>query len=101
MPAVPTKLFDVRQGNQSVDADATVYPRATLIVFRDNAAKDAVIDAFCDKFGFVPSGEQTKQQFFNSHLQNHIRAIYREQKAAAAGLVAAKTAGDAADAELL
>lgn len=70
MPAIPTKLFDVRQGNNAADADATVYPRATLIVFKDNAAKQTVIDAFALLGSYsatLPDGSpnpQSAQSFF-------------------------------------
>jgi hypothetical protein len=83
MPAIPTKLFDVRQGNNSVDSDATVYPRATLIVFRDNAAKDAVIDAFADVHGWEAMDAGTrpnKQAFFNQELQYLIRETVRQSR---------------------
>lgn len=95
----PTKLFDVRNGNGAVLSGVT-YTDATLIPYKDAASKQAVIDAFCDRFGFVPGGPQTKQQFFNAQVTNYIRQVYREQKAASAAAAASKTAGDAADAEL-
>ena len=44
MPALPNRAFDVRNLNNAVDADAMPYPRATGIVFKDNASKDMVID---------------------------------------------------------
>lgn len=81
MPAIPSKIFDVRQGNNAVDSDATVYPRATLIVFKDNAAKDAVIDAFADVYGWEAMDAGTrpnKRAFFNQELQYLIREIVRQ-----------------------
>lgn len=111
MPAVPTKLFDVRNGNNAVDADATAYPRATLIVFKDNASKNAVMKAFADAYGYqatVPDpatpgatipNPQSEQGFFNRLLQDYIRGIYKAQKEAAATAAALATA-TAANAEL-
>ncbi len=87
MPAVPTKQFDVRQGNNCVDADGTTYPRATVIVFRDNNAKDKAIDAITSAYGWNES-LGTKQQFFNKHLQDHIKAHIRNAEGANAALVA-------------
>lgn len=78
----PTKLFDVRGGGAT----------QTNIVYRDAAAKDLVIDAFCtlgsyqDTISGLPN-PQTRQQFFNNELQQIIRdkvAALRHQVAAAA-----------------
>lgn len=85
MPAVPTKAYDVRQGNQSVDSDSTVYPRATLIVFRDNAAKEMVIEAFAKLGSYQETingqpNPQSKQGFFNSELQAFIKERVRDAR---------------------
>ena len=75
MPAIPTKLFDVRNGNGAVDSDSTVYNRATLIVFRDNTAKDAVVAALCSQYN-LPN----LQSNFNKILTDFIKAHYRLAK---------------------
>lgn len=89
MPAVPTKLFDVRNGNNSTDSDTTTYPRATFIVFKDDAAKNTVIDAFCQLgsyTGFQADGVTpiSKQAFFNRELQQIIRDRIRQAREATA-----------------
>lgn len=104
---VPTKLFDVRNGN-GLTLDAVTYPRATVIVFRDNAAKQKVMDAFSSAYGYqatVPNpnpdndpntndqtipNPQSQQAFFNQQLTRYIRDIVRSEEIKAA----AKTAGD-------
>lgn len=97
MPAIPTKLFDVRQGNNAVDSDTTVYPRATLIVFRDNAAKQDVIDAFALMGGYsvtLPDGTpnpQSAQAFFMSELTAFVKGRVREARHRAAAIVAANS----------
>ena len=84
MPALPNKLFDVRNGNNAVDSDATVYPRATIIVFKDNAAKQTVMDAFAllgNYSATLPDGSpnpQSDQQFFNKELQQFIKERVRQ-----------------------
>lgn len=87
MPAVPTKLFDLRQGNSSVDADGTVYPRATLIVYKDNAAKNAIEAAICTAYGQPVSAAN-----FNKILTDFIKAHYRNSKGNDAAVVAQATA---------
>ena len=102
---VPTKLFDVRNGN-GLTLDAVTYPRATAIVFRDNAAKNKVMDAFASAYGYqatIPNpnagqegqpatipNPQTQQAFFNQQITRYIRDIVRSEEIKAA----AKTAGD-------
>lgn len=112
MPAIPTKLFDVRQGNNSIDSDGTVYPRAALIVYKDNAAKSAIEDAFATMRGYqatIPDpanpsntipNPQSKQQFFHKSIEQFIRDTYRASKVVAAVNTAKATAETAADAEL-
>lgn len=111
----PTKLFDVSNGNGVVSGGVTVA-RGTLIWYRDNAAKNKVIDNFCAAYGYqetVPNpnagqpGEpdtipnpQGKQVFFNKQISNYIRDIVRSQAIKVASETAAKTAADAEDADL-
>lgn len=107
---VPTKLFDVRNGN-GLTLDGTTYNRATVIVFKDNTSKDAVIDAFAlmrgyqatvgnDEQGQPIPNPQSKQAFFNAELTRYIRETYKAAKVSAAERAAKATAETAADAEL-
>ena len=101
---VPARLFDVRNGN-GLTLDGTTYNRATVIVFKDNAAKDAVIDAFADARGYHATidgqpNPQSKQAFFNAAIQQFIKDVHRSQKGNAAAASAKTTAEAAADAEL-
>jgi DNA-directed RNA polymerase specialized sigma24 family protein len=105
MPAVPAKLFDVRNGNGCVDSDGTAYPRATLIVFKNNAAKDGVIEAFASAYSYQATidgkpNPQSVQAFFHQKIQQHIRDIYRAAKTSAAAATAIATAAANAEAEL-
>jgi len=43
----PAKLLDVRNGNGIVDA-GVAQAQATYMVYKDAAAKTALIDALCD-----------------------------------------------------
>lgn len=111
----PTKLFDVGNGNGAVIGGNTVT-RGTIIWYRDDAAKNKVIDNFCAAYGYqdvVPNpnagqpGEpdtipnpQGKQAFFNKQVSNYIRDIVRSQAIKVASETAAKTAADAEDADL-
>lgn len=110
-PTIPAKLFDVRNGNGIVDA-GTTYPQATVIVFKDKAAKDAIIEAFAAEYGYqttvadndrprqtIPN-PKSKQAFMNEKLTDFVRDVYRAHKLKTAEAAAKKTAGDAADAEL-
>jgi hypothetical protein len=114
---IPQKLFDVRNGNGLVENGVT-YPRATYIAFKDNAAKDAIIDAFALMRGYqdtVPNpaynpavegsqptipNPQSKQVFFNKAIEQFIRDTYKAAKVTAAEKAAKATAEAAADAEL-
>lgn len=114
---VPTRLFDVRNGNGLTENSVT-YNRATYIAFKDNAAKDAVIDAICAMGGYqatVPNpaydpkvqgsqptiaNPQTKQQFYNKRIEQFLRDNYRAWKTSVAEKAAKATAEAAADAEL-
>jgi len=110
MAAIPTKLFDVRTGNDAVDKDSTPYPAATLLVFRDAAAKTKLIQSFCDFYGYpvtivdeagqtIPN-PQSKQAFFNAKLTDYLKEIHRGHKTQVAVQLAAATARTDADAEL-
>lgn len=105
---IPTKLFDVMNGNGAV-LDVT-YPRGTFIAFKDNASKDAVIDAFCAMGGYqetvldaegqpIPN-PQTKQQFYTKRISQFIRDTYKSYKVSVAEKTAKATADAAAEAEL-
>lgn len=114
---VPTRLFDVRNGNGLTEA-GTTYTRATYIAFKDNASKDAIIDAVCAMGGYqatIPNpaygrnvegsqptiaNPQTKQAFFNKRIEQFLRDNYRAWKTSAAEKAAKATAEAAADAEL-
>lgn len=114
---IPTRLFDVRNGN-GLTLDGVTYPRATVIVFKDNAAKDAMIDAICAMGGYqatVPNpayapnvegsqptiaNPQTKQQFYTKRIEQFLRDNYRAWKTSVAEKAAKATAETAADAEL-
>lgn len=114
---IPTRLFDVRNGN-GLTIDGTTYTRATYIAFKDNASKEAIIDAICAMGGYqaaVPNpaydpnveGSQPtianplpKQQFFNKRIESFIRDNYKAYKISVAEKVAKATAETAADAEL-
>lgn len=110
-PQIPTKLFDVRSGNGVVDTGVT-YPRATVVVFKDNTSKDALIDAFAAEYSYqaiVPNpaipgqtmaNPQSKQGFFNEKLSVYLKDIYKAHKTKAAAKAANDTAASAADAEL-
>lgn len=110
---IPNKLFNVANGNGAV-LDVT-YPRATLIAFKDNASKDAIMDAFCVMGGYqetVPNpayapnevgsqptipNPQTKQQFYTKRIEQFIRDTYRSYKVSVAERTARATAETAAD----
>ncbi len=114
---IPAKLFDVRNGN-GLTIDSVTYPRATYIAFKNNASKEAIIDAICAMGGYqetVPNpaydpnveGSQPtianplpKQQFFNKRLEAFIRDNYKAYKISVAEKAAKATAEAAADAEL-
>lgn len=110
MPA-PTKLFSVNNGNGAV-INAETATRATLIWFRDNAAKQSVIADFCDAYGYqatVPDparlgqtipNPQSQQEFFNDQLRRYIREVIRGQRVQAAADSAGASAGAAADGDL-
>lgn len=114
---VPTRLFDVRNGN-GLTIDSVTYNHATYIAYKDKASKDAMIDAICAMGGYqatVPNpaydpnvggsqptiaNPQTKQQFYNKRIEQFLRDNYRAWKTSAAEKAAKATAEAAADAEL-
>lgn len=83
MPAIPKKLFDIRQGNNCVDSDGTVYPRATIVVYKDNASKNAIENAICSAYN-VPNTSAN----FNRVLTDFLNAHYRNSKVNDAAKVA-------------
>lgn len=108
MPAIPNKLFDVRNGNGVTDTDSTVYNRAELIVFKDNAAKNAMLDAFAAVRGYqatIPDPQNQGQTipnpkgtlvFFRQELTAILKEIYKAYKVQAA----IKAAQDSANASV-
>lgn len=103
---IPTKLFDVSNGNGVIDAGVP-YPSATVIVYRDAAAKTKVLDAVARAGQYsatLPDGvtpnPQNKQAFFNKWLTNIIRDIVRNDVVSDAARAAATAAGATADADL-
>ncbi len=114
---VPTRLFDVRNGND-LTINGTTYTHATYIAFKNNASKEAIIDAICAMGGYqetVPNpaydpnvgGSQPtivnplpKQQFFNKRIEAFIRDNYKAYKISVAEKAAKTTAEAAADAAL-
>lgn len=107
---VPTRLFDVRNGNGLTENSVT-YNRATYIAFKDNASKDALIDAVCLMGGYqatigtneqgqpIPN-PQSKQAFFNKRIEQFLRDNYKAAKISTAEKAAKATAEAAAYAEL-
>jgi hypothetical protein len=62
-PSIPTKAFDVRNGNGVVDA-GTTYPNAIVIPFKDAAAKQKFLDDYADNNNWANANPQpTKQKF--------------------------------------
>lgn len=100
----PTKLFDVKNGNGIVD-NGVAQAQATYVVYRDANAKTAIIQAFCDAYGYQATingqpNPQSKQAFFNQQITHYIKDVYRAQLVKTAAEAAGKTAGDNADADL-
>lgn len=101
---VPTRLFDVRNGNGIVDG-ANAYAAATYIAYKDAASKNKIIDAFCAAYGYQTTiggqpNPQSKQAFYNQQLTRFIKEVYKAQLVKAAAETAGKNAGDSADAEV-
>lgn len=107
---IPQKLFDVRNGN-GLTIDSVTYSRATYIAYKDNASKDALIDAVCAMGGYqatigtdaqgqpIPN-PQSKQQFYTKRIEQFLRDNYKAYKISMAEKAAKATAEAAADAEL-
>lgn len=110
MPA-PIKLFSVNNGNGAV-INAETITRGTVIWYRDNAAKQSVIDDFCAAYGYQATVSDparpgqtipnpvSQQDFFNDQLRRFIREVIRGQRVQAAANSAGASAGAAADADL-
>lgn len=117
----PTKLFDVRNGNGIVDNGVT-QAQATYIVYKDQPAKQKVLDAFVSAYGYqatVPNpafdsskpvdaqtnpqtipNPQSKQAFFNRQLTAYIRDIVRSEAIKTAAKTASDSAATTADSDL-
>lgn len=105
MATIPARLFDVRNGNDAADKDKTIYPAATLIVFRDAAAKTKIIQSFCDAYGYQATingapNPQSKQAFYTQKITEYVKDIHRSVEIKTATDLAAKTAKDAVDTDL-
>lgn len=111
-PTIPTRAFDVRNGNGIVDTGVT-YPQAIVIVFKDKASKDEMIDAFAAQYNYQatipdpanPNGAQipnpvSKAQFMNKQITAYLRDIYKAAQTATATEAARKAASNAADEKL-
>lgn len=62
-PTIPTRAFDVRNGNGVVD-NGTTYPNAIVIPFKDAAAKQKFLDDYADNNNWANANPQpTKQKF--------------------------------------
>ena len=117
----PAKLFDVRNGNGAV-IGADTYTRATIIVYKDNAAKNKVEDQFALAYGYqatVPNpafnsalpvdpvtnpqtiaNPQSKAGFFNRQLTQYIKDVVKSSQVQAAAATAAASASATADTDL-
>ena len=110
MPA-PTKLFRIDNGNGAV-LNAETITRGTVIWYRNNEAKQSVIDDFCAAYEYqatVPDparpgqtipNPQSQQEFFNDQLRRFIREVIRGQRVQTAANSAGASAGAAADGDL-
>lgn len=101
---VPTRLFDVRNGNGVVDG-ATTYPAATVIPYKDAASKTKIVDAFCTAYGYQDTingapNPQSKQAFFNARLTAYIKGVYQSEAVKAAEKAAGDAARNSTDAEV-
>jgi len=107
-PAIPTKLFDVRNGNGVVDS-GTTYPFAIVIPFKDKASHDALIAAFASQYGYqatlpdpanpgqtIPNPQSTKQ-FMMAKMTQYLKDIYRADAISTATKSAGTTASSAVD----
>jgi len=121
MAQAPTKLFDVSNGNGAVISGTTVT-RGTIIWYRDNEAKNKVMQAFADAYGYqatVPNpafgpskpedpvtnpatipNPQGIQVFFNRQITQYIKDVVRGVEVKMAAEAAAASAGSTIDADL-
>lgn len=107
----PNKLFRIENGNGATIGGETAT-RATLIWFRDTAAKQKTIDRFCEAYGWtatVPDPARpgqtianpvTAQEFFNAQLTKYIREVIRAQAVQNAASSAGAAAGATEDTDL-
>lgn len=110
-PTIPTKLFDVRNGNGVVDSGVT-YPNAIVIPFKDAAAKTKTVDAIATAYGYqatIPdpvnpgqtiANPQSKAAFANKQIAAYLRDNLESVSLNTAAEAARKTAKTASDAEL-
>jgi len=110
MPA-PTKLFDVTNGNGAT-LNAETVDRGTLIWFRDNAAKNKVMQRFGEAYGYqaeIPDpnnpgqtipNPQGIQVFFNRAIAAYIKDVVRGREIQEAEAAARATAAGTIDADL-
>lgn len=62
-PSIPTRAFDVRNGNGVVD-NGTTYPFAIVIPFKDAAAKQKFLDDYADNNNWANANPQPAKQKF-------------------------------------
>jgi len=99
---IPTKMFDVQNGNNLVKGGVT-YPDAVLIAFKDQASRNDFLDNYAIAYNYETTladgsaNPQTKYQFFITHLQKHLKAVYKgvaEREGAKTGATTAATTAD-------
>jgi hypothetical protein len=62
-PTIPTRAFDVRNGNGVIDS-GTTYPVAIVIPFKDAAARQKFLDDYADNNNWANANPQpTKLKF--------------------------------------
>jgi hypothetical protein len=85
-PSIPTKAFDVRNGNGVIDA-GTTYPNAIVIPFKDATAKQKFLDDYADNNNWANANPQpTKQKF----ALDGLRQWMKDQSIAARNNIAQK-----------
>jgi len=62
-PGIPTKAFDVRNGNGVTD-NGTTYPAAIVIPFKNAAAKQKFLDDYADNNNWANANPQPSKQNF-------------------------------------
>lgn len=78
----PTKLLEVRNGNNIVDNGVSQL-FATYIAYKDNAAKQNVIDALCDLGNYDaldPATRPSRQAFANQEIKNWLRDKVKQNR---------------------